>query len=134
MSGVDCFDGATIRGGGTSNGPTAKKEIDETEDLLTIHPVVDGRLKDEGRSWVGVSMRIITKCKNIVRWQYACSDSIKLSLYHRSRNLGNIDGRRRVSWDTAGMMCQKANSRTDASTSQYHCTTWIRKTFNGGWY
>jgi hypothetical protein len=46
MSSVDCFEGSKARRG------VADKENrdDRGEDLPTIHPVVDGRLKDEGRS------------------------------------------------------------------------------------
>jgi len=46
MSCVDCFEGSKARRG------VAHKESgdDQGEDLPTIHPVVDGRLKDEGRS------------------------------------------------------------------------------------
>jgi hypothetical protein len=43
MSDVDCFDGSNVRRGGTVQGDG------EEEDLPIIHPVVDGRLKDEGR-------------------------------------------------------------------------------------
>ena len=54
MSDVDCFDGASMRGAGpkTESGQ-AKEAVEANEaesDLLTIHPEVDGRLKDEGRS------------------------------------------------------------------------------------
>jgi 5'-nucleotidase len=44
MSGVDSFDGEKMRGGKSSGGTDARDE-----DLLVIHPVVDGRLKDVGR-------------------------------------------------------------------------------------
>ncbi|KAI3613606.1 flagellar associated protein [Moniliophthora roreri] len=46
MSDVDAFDGKEVRAGRKSN-----KEVDESasEDLLVIEPMVDGRLKDEGR-------------------------------------------------------------------------------------
>lgn len=54
MSDVDCFDGASMRGAGSKSESRQTKgaaEADEAEsDLLTIHPEVDGRLKDEGRS------------------------------------------------------------------------------------
>lgn len=52
MSDVDCFDGEKMRKGRFES-EKEKTEDDESdgmdEDLLTIHPVVDGRLKDEGR-------------------------------------------------------------------------------------
>ncbi|KAH9952203.1 Metallo-dependent phosphatase [Amylocystis lapponica] len=48
MSEVDCFDGKGARGGETSKGQSNKKA--SKDDLVTIHPIVDGRLKDEGRS------------------------------------------------------------------------------------
>ncbi|CCM02861.1 uncharacterized protein FIBRA_04973 [Fibroporia radiculosa] len=51
MSEVDQFDGRTLRRGtiieAKSDGPTGN--VKEEEDLIEIHPVVDGRLKDEGR-------------------------------------------------------------------------------------
>lgn len=52
MSEVDCFDGETLRRGRTRE--RKSEESDDThdtslDDLITIHPVVDGRLKDEGR-------------------------------------------------------------------------------------
>ena len=52
MSPVDCFNGATVRRGRTRERDA--EDLDDvhdhsTDDLLTIHPVVDGRLKDEGR-------------------------------------------------------------------------------------
>lgn len=47
MSEVDCFDGGKARKGSIGE---VTQEIDEDEDLVTIHPVIDGRLKDEGRS------------------------------------------------------------------------------------
>jgi hypothetical protein len=44
MSEVDCFDGGKARKGSIG-------EVNQdTEDLITIHPVVDGRLKDEASS------------------------------------------------------------------------------------
>lgn len=46
MSEVDCFDGGKARKGSIGG----VKEVNENEDLITIHPVIDGRLKDEGRS------------------------------------------------------------------------------------
>ncbi len=53
MSGVDCFDGSQAR---TGTGPAqvgdeAGDSNDQSEeDLVLIHPVIDGRLKDQGRS------------------------------------------------------------------------------------
>ena len=66
MSEVDCFDGEKMRKGRFGRDQAKKgedratekegKDGDENaeltgseEDLATIHPVVDGRLKDEGR-------------------------------------------------------------------------------------
>ena len=61
MSDVDCFDGARMRKGEFDEevtkglGNTNAKDHESVElsgaeeDLLTISPVVDGRLKDEGR-------------------------------------------------------------------------------------
>ncbi|EGN96165.1 hypothetical protein SERLA73DRAFT_170577 [Serpula lacrymans var. lacrymans S7.3] len=46
MSDVDCFDGQKARSGRAED---AGKKYDGDEDLLIIHPVIDGRLKDEGR-------------------------------------------------------------------------------------
>lgn len=46
MSGVDCFNGSKARKGSV-NGD--EKRDNEDEDMLVIHPVIDGRLKDEGR-------------------------------------------------------------------------------------
>lgn len=44
MCEVDCFDGGKARKGSIG-------EVNQdTEDLITIYPVVDGRLKDEGNS------------------------------------------------------------------------------------
>ena len=55
MSDVDCFDGDGMRKGRFSE-PQAQEKTKENEeldgmeeDLANIHPVVDGRLKDEGR-------------------------------------------------------------------------------------
>jgi 5'-nucleotidase len=48
MSDVDCFDGARIRG--QSANDKKKEHTTSDEDLLSISPEVDGRLKDEGRS------------------------------------------------------------------------------------
>lgn len=46
MSDVDCFNGAKARKGSVGD----MVEVNENdEDLLVIHPVVDGRLRDEGR-------------------------------------------------------------------------------------
>jgi len=47
MSDVDCFDGGKARRGSIVD---ETNEADNGEDLPTIHPVVDGRLRDEGRS------------------------------------------------------------------------------------
>jgi 5'-nucleotidase len=44
MSEVDCFDGGKARKGSIGE---VKQEV---SDLITIHPRIDGRLKDEGRS------------------------------------------------------------------------------------
>ena len=54
MSEVDCFDGARVRKGRfereAEKEPLEDEELDGAdEDLAVIHPVVDGRLKDEGR-------------------------------------------------------------------------------------
>lgn len=48
MSDVDCFHGAKVRCGSEvdSSGPSTNFH----EDLPVIHPVVDGRLKDEARA------------------------------------------------------------------------------------
>ncbi|EKM55738.1 uncharacterized protein PHACADRAFT_95531 [Phanerochaete carnosa HHB-10118-sp] len=51
MSIVDCFDGGSIR----KRKPHVQQEEQESldvseEDLVTIHPIVDGRFKDEGRN------------------------------------------------------------------------------------
>jgi 5'-nucleotidase len=44
MSSVDCFDGKEARSGMATN------EVELTdEDLITVNPAVDGRLKDIGR-------------------------------------------------------------------------------------
>jgi hypothetical protein len=50
MSSVDCVDGSNMRRHGEQNTEekTASQDID-TDDLLVIHPVVDGRLKDVAR-------------------------------------------------------------------------------------
>lgn len=53
MSAVDCVDGAAMRGH-LSTTPKPDVELDDThdtseDDLITINPIVDGRLKDEGR-------------------------------------------------------------------------------------
>ena len=44
MSSVDCFDGKEVR-----SGDSAGVVHLADEDLITIHPIVDGRLKDSGR-------------------------------------------------------------------------------------
>lgn len=49
MSPVDCFDGAAMRGEQTQEGKKGEGQENES-DLLTIHPEVDGRLKDKGRN------------------------------------------------------------------------------------
>ncbi|EIW60617.1 Metallo-dependent phosphatase [Trametes versicolor FP-101664 SS1] len=57
MSDVDCFDGDRMRKGEFGGDQTKQQEKGQgaeelsgaEEDLVTIHPVVDGRLKDEGR-------------------------------------------------------------------------------------
>ncbi|KAI0362720.1 Metallo-dependent phosphatase [Trametes cingulata] len=56
MSAVDCFDGDRMRKGdfGGDLAKQGKEQENEElngadEDLVTIHPIVDGRLKDEGR-------------------------------------------------------------------------------------
>ena len=50
MSPVDCYDGSSVR----KTQPHVQKDVKESldvseDDLVTIHPVVDGRFKDEGR-------------------------------------------------------------------------------------
>ncbi|KAJ3522883.1 hypothetical protein NM688_g8808 [Phlebia brevispora] len=55
MSPVDCFDGETYRRGRSIDRNPKPEELDDTastdlEDLIVIHPAVDGRFKDEGRS------------------------------------------------------------------------------------
>lgn len=51
MSGVDCYDGKKVRRG-DGDGENGKNGHGKThkEDLLVIHPVVDGRFKDTARS------------------------------------------------------------------------------------
>ena len=51
MSPVDCFDGSAFRKSYIAT-DQRKEEVHNvsTDDLLIVHPVVDGRLKDEGRS------------------------------------------------------------------------------------
>jgi hypothetical protein len=58
MGDVDCFDGGKIiREWGAPQAQEGKEEKDQSEngsgkdadDLLVIHPVVDGRMKDIGR-------------------------------------------------------------------------------------
>ncbi|KAH9901135.1 Metallo-dependent phosphatase [Cubamyces lactineus] len=58
MSAVDCFDGDRMRkgefGGDNTKQGDAKEQANEefdgsVDDLVVIHPIVDGRLKDEGR-------------------------------------------------------------------------------------
>ena len=51
MSSVDCFDGGSMRGRKPNLEPEQEEKLDVSEeDLVVIHPVVDGRMKDEGRS------------------------------------------------------------------------------------
>lgn len=54
MSDVDCFDGSKARASKIidKGGKEAEDELHSygEEDLAVIHPVIDGRLKDEGRS------------------------------------------------------------------------------------
>lgn len=47
MSDVDCFNGAKVRCGGEVDGRVHSTNL--SEDLPVIHPVKDGRLKDEAR-------------------------------------------------------------------------------------
>ncbi|KAG6379246.1 5'-nucleotidase [Boletus reticuloceps] len=49
MSGVDCYDGKKVRRGNEEDGKNGH-EKSYKEDLLVIHPVVDGRFKDVARS------------------------------------------------------------------------------------
>jgi 5'-nucleotidase len=49
MSGVDCYDGKKVRRGGGEDGKNGHEKTYKA-DLLVIHPVVDGRLKDVARS------------------------------------------------------------------------------------
>lgn len=49
MSGVDCYDGKRVRRGQGEDVENSRDEIIK-EDLLVIHPVVDGRLKDVARN------------------------------------------------------------------------------------
>jgi len=48
MSGVDCFDGSKARRGRVADKNNGDEGGPRKEDLPTIYPVVDGRLKDEG--------------------------------------------------------------------------------------
>lgn len=48
MSSVDCYDGKKVRKGSGGNGGDGQEKT--YEDLLVIHPVVDGRLHDVARS------------------------------------------------------------------------------------
>ena len=52
MSGVDCFDGSTVRSRKAhGDGDDLKETLDVSEeDIITIHPFIDGRFKDEGRN------------------------------------------------------------------------------------
>ena len=49
MSGVDCYDGKKVRQGSGGSGENGREKTYK-EDLLVIHPVVDGRCKDVARS------------------------------------------------------------------------------------
>lgn len=50
MSEVDPFDGGKVRGGSGSAEMTVLGQDDnDNDDLLVIHPVIDGRLLDKGR-------------------------------------------------------------------------------------
>lgn len=49
MSGVDCFDGGTVRRGRGAAVQVESSDSPSHQDLPVIHPAVDGRLKDEGR-------------------------------------------------------------------------------------
>ena len=49
MSGVDCYDGKKVRQGRGGNGKDGDEKTCK-EDLLLIHPVVDGRFKDVARN------------------------------------------------------------------------------------
>ncbi|KAH0830270.1 Metallo-dependent phosphatase-like protein [Lanmaoa asiatica] len=48
MSGVDCYDGKKVRRGSGGNGKNGHGKTYK-EDLLVIHPIVDGRFKDVAR-------------------------------------------------------------------------------------
>lgn len=51
MSSVDCYPGSKARGEQQHGDEgTDGSKGDSAEDLITIHPIIDGRLKDEGRS------------------------------------------------------------------------------------
>jgi len=49
MTGVDCFDGAKQRVGEPQDGSDAIGQS-SNEDLSVVHPLVDGRLKDEAQN------------------------------------------------------------------------------------
>ena len=49
MSGVDCYDGKKVRQGNEGNGKNGHEKTHDS-DLLVVHPVVDGRLKDVARN------------------------------------------------------------------------------------
>lgn len=49
MTQVDCFDGAKQRAGEPQDDRDALGKPSD-EDLLVVHPLVDGRLKDEGKN------------------------------------------------------------------------------------
>ena len=51
MSGVDCFDGSSVRNRKAYGETKLKETLDVSEeDIITIHPFIDGRFKDEGRN------------------------------------------------------------------------------------
>jgi 5'-nucleotidase len=52
MSDVDTFDGGSVRRGRGEADEKGKREVSQERegDLLTIHPEVDGRLKDIARA------------------------------------------------------------------------------------
>ncbi|THH15603.1 hypothetical protein EW146_g4905 [Bondarzewia mesenterica] len=49
MSGVDCFDGAQIRALGSVHEEGRQEKAPADDDMITVHPVVDGRLMDKAR-------------------------------------------------------------------------------------
>ena len=51
MSSVDCFDGDSVRSRKVQGDDDLKETLDVSEDdIITIHPFIDGRFKDERRS------------------------------------------------------------------------------------